>query len=138
MLFSFIIGELVKKCGNDKISALVAGFLIFSCTSLNQIIGNDWTFTFDVYWIACVLLSVLLLKNNFLRWAVPILTFVGIWINYAYTLSCVPLVFIAILYELYGNKNQRKSELLLQIRDQLKNLCLRCNIQRCGRFVTDH
>ena len=58
--------------------------------------------------------------------------------NYTRIHHIDPIAQLANHSQIVGNKNQRKSEFLLQTRDQLKNLCLRGNIQRCGRFVTDH
>ncbi len=115
VLFSVLIGSTIRKNKDNKMMCALTCVLAFSSVSLLNIISYGWTFTLDTYWLPVALLSILFIKNRVLRWFVPLLSFIGMWIHYAYGLALFPLVFLLLLYEMYENKKERKEITVLAV-----------------------
>lgn len=115
VLFSVLIGSTIRKNKDNKMMCALTCILAFSSVSLLNIISYGWTFTLDTYWLPVALLSILFIKNRVLRWFIPLLSFIGMWIHYAYGLTLFPLVFLLLLYELHENKKERKEITVLAV-----------------------
>lgn len=107
---SILLAKIIRRCEQDnKLSVMIFTILFLaSPLSVTYLLGG-YIARFDMFWIIITLISLVILKNRILRWAVPLLCAVAIMIHQGFMVTYMPAVVIPMFYEIYKNKYSKKS-----------------------------
>ncbi len=104
---SFVLGRLIKKNSGKRQKIIFSIVLLFITGPFTFVVFSLLLGMFDIYWLIFCVLSLFLLNKKYLRFFIPILCFMGIAINFGYILTFIPVVFIAMLYDLFNSEKNK-------------------------------
>ncbi len=108
---ALLLGRAIRKCDKQFkgtvifiSAALVLSPMTFRWLRLNGMQS-------DLYFYTCTMLALLFVKNKYLRWIIPFFGIIASLASVTYTVHCMILLAIVLLYEF--SKEKRKSDGLL-------------------------
>lgn len=111
-LISFALSKCIQKCAdkeeNDSIVFVLIALLAGSVSVMYSLIS----FPLDLHLVSYFLLSVLVIRNKYLKFLIPAFLFCAIATHHAFSFAYMPAIAIVLLINIYFSKN-KKSDIIL-------------------------
>lgn len=113
---SLLFAKAIRSSDEDLKLPVKLFTLLFlaSPLSVTYLLGG-YIARFDLFWLILTLVSLVFLKNRWLRWAVPLLSAAAIMIHQGYMVTYMPALVVPMLYEVYRSKYSKRSIAILAL-----------------------
>lgn len=112
---AFLIGKVIKSTDAELRPCII----IFSLFSVSGAFGV-YTFSkffglLDIYMYLFTVLSVVIVRNKYFKWLIPLLCVGGVLVNYVYTIAYFPLLAAVLLYLIFTQEKKAGNIILFII-----------------------
>ena len=110
VLTAVALGAVVKKTKSENRLAVFVFILFFVTGSYTLSLFSRFFAMLDIHMYILALVSVVFITNKHLRWFVPVLCVIGVFVNYVFVMSYFPFVLLALLY--FADKSEKKGGII--------------------------
>ncbi len=112
-IISVLLGRFIRKTAEEEKDAIqiLIGLFLSSTYSVLYLLQRHYG-RLDAIWIILTLLSLIMLKNKYMKWAIPVMCFLAVAVHQGYLVTYMPALAIPLLYEVYKNNKSKKSVII--------------------------
>lgn len=134
LLTAIALGAVVKKAKSENRLTVFVFILFFVTGAYTISLFSRFFAMLDIHMYILALVSVLFLTNKYLRWFVPVLCVIGVFVNYVFVMSYFPFVLLALLY--FADKSEKKGGMIFLFIITVVSVMIPTNY--CVFEATDH